>query len=147
MKLLHEMQIMDIKDTRPTIVLADDQAELLNRVSQLLAPGYNILAMAKNGLLAVEAVLKYRPDVAILDIKMPVLDGFKAAQEIRQKSCKTRIVFLTFCDDNDCIAWALYTGVLGYVLKSLMHSDLIPAIEHALADRIFVSSHRLRPRH
>jgi DNA-binding NarL/FixJ family response regulator len=128
-------------DGRPTIVLADDNALLLKRVSQLLAPSYNILAAVSNGVLAVEAVQRLDPDVAVLDIAMPGLDGFQTACGIRQNSRSTKLVFLTMYDDEEYVSFALESGVLGYVLKRLMHSDLIPAIEHALAGHIFVSAH------
>jgi len=135
------MRHMKMTDVRPTVVLADDHMGLLEHISKLLRPGYNILATVNNGLMAVGAVRKFNPDIAVLDIAMPGLDGFGAARELRQNSCNTRIVFLTMYDDNDYISAALESGVLGYVLKTFMQSDLIPAIENALAGHIFVSSH------
>jgi len=126
---------------RPTVVLADDHAGILQHISQLLTPGYNILASVSDGQMAVDSVLRLGPDIAILDIAMPRLDGFGAAREVRQSSSRTRIVFLTFYDDDDYIAAALECGAHAYVLKSFMQSDLIPAIEHALAGQIFVSAH------
>ena len=135
------MRHLRIKDARPTVVLADDHAAVLERISRLLTPGYEILAAVGNGNMALDAVLKLNPDVAVLDIAMPGLDGFGAARELRHSSCKTRIVFLTLYDDNDYISAALNYGALGYVLKSFVNSDLIPAIENALAGHVFVSTH------
>ena len=133
-------------DARPTVVVADDHIRLLEEISKLLTPGYNVLATVSNGLMALDAVRRFNPDVAVLDIAMPELDGIGAAREMRQSSCTTRIVFLTLYDDNDYISAALETGVLGYVLKCFMHSDLIPAIENALAGNIFVSAHSQKER-
>jgi DNA-binding NarL/FixJ family response regulator len=124
----------------PTVVLADDNLAILEHISRILTPNYSILAAVPNGQLAVAAVVKFRPDVAVLDIAMPELDGFEAARQIRQNSTSTQIVFLTMYDDRDYVSAALQAGVLGYVLKSLMLSDLIPAIENALAGHVFVSS-------
>jgi DNA-binding NarL/FixJ family response regulator len=124
----------------PTVVLADDNAAILEHISRILTPNYSILAAVPNGQSAVAAVVKFRPDVAVLDIAMPELDGFEAARQIRQNSTSTQIVFLTMYDDRDYVSAALQAGVLGYVLKSLMLSDLIPAIENALAGHVFVSS-------
>ena len=138
---LTAMRQLRIKDARPTLVLADDHVAVLERVSRLLTPGYEILAAVGNGSMALDAVLRFNPDVAVLDIAMPGLDGFGAARKLRNNSCRTRIVFLTLYDDDDYINAALNCGVLGYVLKSCVNSDLIPAIESALAGHIFVSAH------
>ena len=140
------MRHIKMTDTRPTIVVADDHARLLEEISKLLTPGYNILATVSNGLMAVDAVRRFNPDIAVLDIAMPELDGIGAAREMRQTSSGTRIVFLTLYDDKDYISAAMETGVLGYVLKCFMHSDLIPAIENALAGNIFVSAHTQKER-
>jgi DNA-binding NarL/FixJ family response regulator len=141
LSLIHRMRHMKMIDPRPTVVLADDHSGLLEHISKFLAPGYNILATVNNGLTAVDAVRRFNPDIAVLDIAMPELDGFGAAREMKQSSSGTRIVFLTLYDDNDYVSAALETGVLGYVLKCFMHSDLIPAIENALAGHVFVSAH------
>jgi len=135
------MRHLKTNDGRPTLVLADDHAAVLERISRLLIPGYEILAAVGNGSMALDAVLRLNPDVAVLDIAMPGLDGLGAARELRNSTCRTRIVFLTLYDDNDYIKAALNNGALGYVLKSCLTSDLIPAIENALAGHIFVSAH------
>ena len=138
---LTAMRHLKIKDDRPTLVLADDHAAVLECISRLLTPGYEILAAVGDGSMALDAVHRFNPDVAVLDIAMPGLDGFGAARELQNSSCRTRIVFLTLYDDDDYINAALNYGVLGYVLKSSVNSDLIPAIENALAGHIFVSAH------
>jgi|SRR5215469_939448 len=127
--------------TRPTVILADDHAGILENASRLLASNYDILATVSDGRKAVEAVLRLSPDVAVLDVAMPELDGFGAAREVKQNWSDTRIVFLTVHDDQDFIAAALASGVNGYVLKPFMQTDLILAIEDALEGRVFVSTH------
>lgn len=126
---------------RPTVILADDHAGILENASRLLASNYDILATVNDGRKAVEAVLRLSPDVAVLDVAMPELDGFGAAREVKQNWSDTRIVFLTVHDDQDFIAAALASGVNGYVLKPFMQTDLILAIEDALEGRVFVSTH------
>jgi DNA-binding NarL/FixJ family response regulator len=130
--------------TRHTVILADDHAGILENASRLLAANYDILATVNDGRKAVEAVLRLSPDVAVLDIAMPELDGFGAAREVKQNWSDTRIVFLTVHDDQDFIAAALASGVNGYVLKPFMQTDLILAIEDALEGRVFVSTHAVK---
>jgi len=137
------MRHMKTANDRPTVVLADDHPGLRESISRLLAPTCEVLATVNNGRKAVDAVLRLSPDIAVLDISMPELDGFAAAREMRQNWCNTKIVFLTVHDDEDYVSAALETGVHGYVLKSFMNSDLVNAIETALAGRVFVSSHSI----
>jgi DNA-binding NarL/FixJ family response regulator len=96
-------------DVHPRVVLADDHARVLARVQQLLSPASDVIAMVRDGWQAVEVVAKCRPDVAILDISMPRLDGLGAAREIRERQCKSPIVFLTVHEDEDYIVAALGT--------------------------------------
>lgn len=135
----HRMHLKT-QSARPTVVLADDDRDVLEYTTRLLTPRYNIVATVSNGMTAVDAVLRLNPDVAVLDIAMPVLDGFEAHRKMRRHSCRTSIVFLTLSEDDDYIAAALEGGALGYVLKPFIYSDLVPAIENALAGHVFVSS-------
>lgn len=132
------MYRMTAANVRPTVMLADDHARVLETVFKLLSPGFNILATASEGSRALQACIELNPDVAVLDICMPELDGIGAARQLRRVGCLTRIVFLTVLEDEDYVAAALDVGARGYVLKSRMHSDLIPAMEHALANEALV---------
>ena len=105
----------------------------------MLAPEFEVIATAGDGLLALEAVARLSPEVVVLDIAMPGLDGIHTARQLRRSGCKAKIVFLTVQDDEDYISAALATGANGYVLKSRMQSDLIPAIREALAGGVFIS--------
>jgi len=132
---------MKTAKARPTVVLADDHAGIIECVSRLLISDYDVVAAVNDGRKAVEAVMRYSPDVAVFDIAMPELDGLGAAREVKQQWCNTRIIFLTVHADEDYVVAALESGASGYVLKSSMQSDLVNAIEHALAGRVFVSSY------
>lgn len=135
------MHYMKRATARPTIVLADDHAGMLKNVSQLLSTHYDIVAAVDDGMKAVEAVVRFSPDVALLDIAMPELDGFEAAHKLRKKWPNSpRLMFLTVFDDESYISAALEIGVMGYVLKSRIHSDLIYAVEQVLAGHVFISS-------
>ena len=126
------------------VVLADDHRVMLTEVRTLLEPRFNVLAAVENGLLAVEAVAKFKPELAVLDIAMPHMSGIAAAHEIRKLGLPTKSVFLTIQGDPEYIQAAQDLGA-GYVLKSRIHSDLVLAIDEALAGRAFVSPFLMEP--
>jgi len=125
--------------TRKRIVLADDLGSVLNTVAKLLEGSYEIVSMAPDGRMALEAILGLEPDLAVLDISMPVMSGIEVVRELRKRGNTTKIVFLTVHEDPDILATCLAAGGLGYVVKMLMETDLIPAVNEALAGRKFVS--------
>jgi CheY-like chemotaxis protein len=88
---------------------------------------------------ALESTLKLSPDVVVLAISMPGMNGIEVAQELKRRGNSAKIVFLTVHEDSDILARALAAGGLGYVAKVRMDIDLIPAIYEAFAGRIFVS--------
>jgi DNA-binding NarL/FixJ family response regulator len=125
--------------TDKRVMIADDRETILDAVVALLQDSFNVVGMASDGRTALAAVLKLEPDLVVLDISMPGMTGIEVAKELKCRSNKTRIVFLTVHEDSDIIATCLSVGALGYVLKALMDSDLILAMNEALAGRVFVS--------
>ncbi|HXY07882.1 MAG TPA: response regulator transcription factor [Terriglobales bacterium] len=125
-------------DRRPTVVLADDHARVLSRVGELLADECNVVAGVSDGIKVVQAALKYKPDIVVLDIAMPGLDGIQAAREVRRFALPARLIFLTVQEDADYIRAAQDLGA-SYVVKRRMHIDLPLAIKEALAGRMFFS--------
>jgi DNA-binding NarL/FixJ family response regulator len=125
---------------RPRIVFADDHSAFLESVSRFLAHAYDIAALAGDGRQALDLARRLQPDVAVLDISMPELDGFQVLEQLRRDAPQTRVVFLTMHRDDEFVAKAINAGAHGYVLKSRIHFDLIGAIDHALAGRLFVPS-------
>jgi len=121
------------------ILLADDHQTVLQRVCELLGDDFEIVGTVNNGRDAVVAALRLNPDVLVIDISMPVLNGLQAAQQLRSAKQPTKIVFLTVHTDRDFVTAALSAGALGYVTKSDVATDLVPAISEALAGRIYVS--------
>jgi len=95
--------------------------------------------MVADGQAAVEANAQLLPDVVVLDLSMPVLNGIEAAKRMLAANPSARIVFLTVEKDPDTCRAALETGACGYVLKPRLATDLIPAIELARDGRRFVS--------
>jgi DNA-binding NarL/FixJ family response regulator len=125
--------------TRPRVLLADDHIAFLESVSRLLAAAFDIVALAGNGRQALDLARRLRPDVVVLDVAMPELDGFQTLEQLRRDGPETRVVFLTMHRD-EFVSAAIIAGAHGYVLKSRTRLDLISAIDHALAGRLFVPS-------
>ena len=126
------------------VVLADDHQALLARVRRVLAEEYEVIGMVENGTQAVDAVLTLNPDVLVIDISMPVLDGLQAARQLQKANCRTKVVFLTIHEDHDFVAAAFSAGAVGYVTKACLSTDLVPAILGAMQGHTFVS--RFTPR-
>jgi DNA-binding NarL/FixJ family response regulator len=125
--------------TGKRVVLADDLKPVLSAIAGLLEGSFEIVAMASNGTTALEAILALGPDVAVLDISMPGMSGIEVARELRSRGNRAKIVFLTVHEDVDILATCVAAGGLGYVVKVLMETDLIPAMNEALAGRKYVS--------
>ena len=121
------------------MLLADDHEAMLNRVADLLAGDCDVIGTAIDGRQALDAAKRLRPDVLVLDISMPVMNGIETARCLKEAGVKTRIVFLTVHDDPEFAREALEAGALGYVIKQRIGSDLVAAIKEAHAGRSFVS--------
>ena len=124
---------------RARILLADDHPDMRERVRRCLEHEFEVLDPVENGVALLEAAAKLGPDVCLLDISMPILDGIETATQLRESGSTTQIVFLTIHEDPDFVQAALKTGALGYVIKRRIISDLRPAIHAALAGRRFIS--------
>jgi len=125
---------------RPRVLLADDHIDFLKTVSGHLAAAFDIVATAADGRQALDLARRLRPDVVVLDVSMPDLNGFQTLEQLRRDGLETRAVFLTMHQGDEFVAAAIKAGAHGYVVKSRIHQDLISAIDHALAGRLFVPS-------
>lgn len=123
----------------PRVLLADDTPEMLEQITLLLQEKAEIVGMARNGRDALELAAFADIDVLILDISMPLLNGIQVASRLKQRGHTAKIVFVTVHEDRDYIEAAWSVGALGYVLKSRLGSDLIPALQEVLAGRAFSS--------
>jgi len=123
-----------IQSTRPSpvrIVVAEDEALIrMDLVEMLVEAGYDVLAEASDGAQAIELVKAHKPDLAILDVKMPILDGISAAEEIISL-CP--VLMLTAFSQRELVDRARDAGVMAYVLKPFTINDLVPAIEIAIS--------------
>jgi DNA-binding NarL/FixJ family response regulator len=124
---------------RRRILLADDQREILEAVARLLKDQFDVIAAVTNGERVIEAAVRLAPDLLVLDISMPIMNGLEAAFCLRESGSKAKVIFLTVNQDPDIVEMALSIGALGYVLKQRLATDLIRAIREALDNRIFVS--------
>ena len=125
---------------RARILLADDHKEMRDRVVRLLGHEFDILDPVEDGSALLEAASKLQPDVCLLDISMPVVNGIEAAAKLKERGTTAKIIFLTIHEDMDFVQAALKTGASGYVVKRRMASDLRTAVKEALAGRTFIST-------
>jgi CheY-like chemotaxis protein len=124
----------------PRVVLADDQEEMLQTVVLMLADQFNVVGTVKNGSGVVDLATRLSPDVIILDVSMPVVNGIEAARRLQTLGSSARVIFLTVHADPEFVEAALSMGALGYVLKPSLATDLIPAIWTAMEGNTFISA-------
>jgi len=122
------------------VVLADDHALVRQGIKSLLErEGFQVVAEASDGQEAVRCAQKLSPDVVIMDIGMPTLNGMDAARELGRCCPKTKPILLTQHDEDQYVSEALNAGVKGYVLKSQVASDLLQAIQRVLHGLVYLS--------
>jgi DNA-binding NarL/FixJ family response regulator len=125
--------------TSPRVLLADDQEQMLRTLAELLAGEFRVIGTANNGIRAVERALCLAPDIVVLDISMPLVNGIEAARRLRDHCPSARVVIVTVDADKDLVEGAMSAGAFGYVLKSRLSTDLAPAIWKAFRGETFVS--------
>ena len=122
------------------ILLADDHKEMRDSVCRCLEEEFNVVGAVADGAALLEAAARLDPDVCLLDISMPKLNGIEVANQLKQRGSRAKVIFLTIHEDMDFAQAALKTGASGYVVKRRMASDLLRAVKEAMAGRIFISS-------
>lgn len=124
---------------RLSVLLADDHAIVLEGLRHILEPEFEIVGTVADGRTLVAAVQNLRPDIVVLDISMPLLNGIQAAQLIRKANRAVILIFLTMHTDAAYAQEALEAGGSGYVLKASAGAELITAINHAARGRVFIT--------
>jgi DNA-binding NarL/FixJ family response regulator len=124
---------------RPRVILADDHALLLGAFEKLLAAECDIVGQVGDGRALVAAVDELKPNVVVLDISMPILNGLEAARQIKRKARDVKLVFLTMNEDTDLAAEAFRAGASGYLLKRSAASELLTAIREVMLGRSYVT--------
>jgi len=123
---------------RPRVLLVDDDAGILKAISRTLAADFEVVAAVTDGVQALHRATHLDPDVVVMDVSMPGLNGFQTAAELKRLGSRARIVFLTMHQKDEFVARAATCGAMGYVVKTSAWSDLSPALGHVLAGRQYL---------
>jgi len=138
------MQNSSCPTTRPSVLIADDHSIVVEGLCSLLQNSCDVIGVVRDGRELLVAAHKLKPDVIVLDIGMPLLNGLDAAERLKLSLPATKFVFLTMKDDANLAAAALSLGSVGYVLKNAAASELLKAISEVLQGRSYVTL-KLRP--
>jgi DNA-binding NarL/FixJ family response regulator len=126
-------------NARPRLLLADDHQMLLEAFTRLLSPAYDIVGAACDGRALLEAAIRLKPDVIVVDVSMPLLTGIEACRQLQPRLPETRWVFLTVNADPDLAAEAFRLGASAYLLKSSAASELFTAIQNAVSGSLYLT--------
>ncbi len=121
------------------VLLADDHGDVLDTVARLLVPEFDVVGAVTDGYGLLSAAERLKPDVVIVDISMPILNGIEAVRRLMESGSQAQVVFLTVHESSDYVRAALATGALGYVVKPRLGVDLNVAIKEVHAGRSYLS--------
>ena len=123
------------------LLIADDYDAMRENIKSFVSkqPDIEVVGEAKDGETAVELAKNLSPDVVLMDISMPKLSGIEAAENILSNNAAARIIILSTRSDKRFVEAGLKAGVLGYVLKTSIFDDLIPALRAVMANELFLS--------
>lgn len=124
---------------RPRVLIADDHALLLDAFAKLLGDECDVVGQVTDGRALIAAAAELNPDVIVLDISMPLLNGLEAARQIKQRSSAVKLVFLTMNEESELAAEAFRVGASAYVLKRSAGSELLTAIREVMQGRSYVT--------
>jgi DNA-binding NarL/FixJ family response regulator len=125
--------------SRPRVLLADDHTLLLEALQKLLVDDCDIVGAVSDGRALLTEASRLRPDVVVVDVAMPLLNGIDAARQLKELLPDTRIIFLTMNEDPDLAAEAFRAGASGYLLKRSAASELQTAIREVMKRRSYVT--------
>jgi DNA-binding NarL/FixJ family response regulator len=125
--------------SRPRVLLADDHTLLLGAFEKLLSEECDVVGQVSDGRALVAAAEELKPDIVVLDISMPLLNGLEAGRQIKRTMPATKLVFVTMNEDTDLAADAFRAGASGYLLKQSATSELMAAIHQVMEGRSYVT--------
>lgn len=122
------------------LLICDDQAVVRDGLSIMLnlAPDLEVIAVASNGREAVQLSAEWQPDLILMDLKMPIMNGIEATRQISAAQPLVKILVLTTYDDDEWLFEAIRAGAAGYLLKDMAHSDLVSAIRGTVSGKAYV---------
>lgn len=123
----------------PRVMLADDHTILVEAFRKLLEPHFEIVGTVSDGIALLEAAPQVKPDVIVIDIAMPLLNGLEAALRLKKQMPAVKMIFLTMNEDPDLAVDAMHSGASGYLLKSSAASELIRAIHLSLRGKTYIT--------
>jgi len=122
------------------ILLADDHPLVLESVKQLLEPEFSVVGTAKTGQEVLDEAKRLQPDIVLLDVNMPGMNGFEAARQLKSLLPAVKIIFVTMLTEAVAVSEGFRAGAMGYVLKQDAADELYAAVNSVMANRRFVSS-------
>ena len=125
--------------TKPSILIADDHTLIVEAFRKLLEPQYDVVATVPDGRALLDVASKMRPDVIVVDIGMPLLNGLAAGQQLKKIMPRVKLVYVTMNEDPDVAAEAVETGASVYLLKSSAASELLKGIHEALKGGSYIT--------
>jgi DNA-binding NarL/FixJ family response regulator len=126
--------------SKPTVILADDHTMVAEALRKVLEPKYEVMKTVSDGRSLVEAALALKPDVIVLDVAMPLLNGLEAGRQLKQQLPNVKLIFLTFHEEPGLVMKAFQAGASGYLVKRSAASELTLAIDQVLKGVTYVSS-------
>jgi DNA-binding NarL/FixJ family response regulator len=138
-----ESQVMDhvLTDrSRPRFLIADDHAIFAEALRVFLERTYPVVGLVSDGRALIEAAARLKPEVIIVDVAMPILNGLDAARRIRERAPNIKFIFLTMRDDPNLAAAALELGPIGFVLKHATGTELLKAIDNVLHGKPYLTA-------
>jgi DNA-binding NarL/FixJ family response regulator len=124
---------------RPRVLLADDHRLVREAFARLLEPECDVVGTVADGRALLEAAAELRPDIVVLDIAMPLLNGLDAGRQVKRAVPDVKLIFLTVSEDPDIAAAAFRAGASGYLLKNSAASELLKSIQEVTQGRSYVT--------
>lgn len=125
--------------SRARVVIAEDFVLIQEMIRNLLEPECDVVAAVEDGQAAIDTVATHRPDILLLDVSLPKVNGFAVLENIQRGSPEVRMVFVTAHRDRSYVERAFEIGARGYVLKASIRTDLLCAIRHVMEGRPYRS--------